>query len=481
MRSALLLTALLLAGCRAEPRPPSFVLVCLDTLRADHIGAWGDPEALTPNLDALAAESVMFTSAWSQANITHMSHGSLFASRYPSELGATTEGFSPATDSPLMAEILSTWGYQTAAAVGGGHLAAGRGLERGFDTWARPAPLGSLFHTVPVALDALDVMDPERPFLLFVHGYDAHTRYLKPAPLGLKHADPAYAGPGQRAARELLGTVYVLDGRYYEGVELPDLLDMRAPRPWGAEARAALPAAAAVKGIASTPLDAGDLSYLEAVYDGAVSYADAWLGLLLAALQERGTLDEAWLILVSDHGESLGEDGYFDHVLTLSDATLRVPLLIRPPGGLPEGRSLDGQTALLDVLPTVLEIAEIQPPTGIHGTSLLPAIEGAPWPGHEAVFAEGSIRMVSARSAAGRLTFAGMGADSPFLAEALAAAPLGGVAFADSPPSDPATRAALRAALLAWRAALRPSPGTAVEPSPAQREELRKHGYWSAP
>jgi hypothetical protein len=332
-----------------------------------------------------------------------------------------------------------------------------------------------------VALQALDAMDSERPFLLFVHGYDVHARYLKPTPLGLLHADPTYEGPAQRVARESLGTVYAMDGLYYEGMDLSALLDMHARRPWAAGARAALPGRAAAEGVATTPLGPEDLAYLQAVYAGGVSYGDAQLGLLLASLEERGVLDEAWVVVFADHGESLGDDGYFAHNLSLGDAILHVPLLIRPPGGLPGGRTVEGMTALLDVLPTMLEVAGIPPPAGIHGTSLLPAIDGAPWPGRDAVFSEGSIRMVSARLPAGRLTFTGMGADSPYLAEAIAAAPLGGPAFADSPTADANTRETLRTALLGWRAELHPSSGMTAEPTPAQREELQHQGYWSAP
>jgi len=472
--------ALLLTACRPAARPPSFVLVSLDTLRADRLGLYGDAEAVSPTLDALAAESVVFERAWAQANVTHMSHAALFSGRYPSELGPTSDAFFPTPTVPLLAEVLGTFGWQTAASVGGGNVTAQFGLDRGFATFERPAALGSLYHTVPVALARLDALDAGAPYLMFVHGYDTHVRYLKPGPLGRLHLDPRHSEVAERALRDPLGTSYVLDGLYYEGIELTALLDMRPPQVWGAEARAALPERAAAQGAAVTELSAADLAAIGAAYAGAVTYMDAWLGLLLAGLEQRGALDEAWLVVLSDHGESLGEDGFFGHNLALTDATLRVPLLVRPPGGLPGGARVEVDVALLDVLPTILELAQIHAPAGVHGRSLAPALRGEAVAGRAVTFAEGPARMVSARSAAGRLTFQGLAADAPCLGELVAVAALPGPAFAPGSPTDPAAREALRGALVDWRAGLHLH-GGARGASPAAVEAMRARGYWGDP
>jgi len=466
-------------GCSQAPEQPSFVLISLDTLRADRLGAYGYSTAVTPNLDAFAAQSVLFEQAYAQANVTNMSHASLFSSRYASELGPANDAFVPATDVPLLAEILSAYDYQTAAAAGGGHLFEGLGLDRGFASFVRPAPLGSLYHTAPEALSMLDAMDDQHPYLLFVHGYDTHLRYLKPSPLGLLHTDPDYAGPGARAARDPTGTAYVLDERYYEGVGLGPLVGLRQARVWGQENRVAIHERAESLEATTHELKPADLNYLSAVYDGAVTYMDAHFGLLMAELEQRGVLDDAWVVVVSDHGESLGEDGLFCHNMALNDATLHVPLIIRPPGGLAEGLRVPGATALLDVLPTLLELAQIPDPALIHGRSLLPALQGEPHTARRHIFSEGQVRMVTARSDAGQLTLQGVSAESPYLEALLAVAQLDGTAFELSPSDDPATRQALRAAMLDWRQSLRPSRQQAQQPTRPQIEAMRKHGYWS--
>ncbi len=478
MRIALALLTTL-AGCAQPPAQPSFVLISLDTLRADRLGAYGYADAITPNLDAFAAEGVLFERAWAQANVTNMSHASMFASRYASELGPAVDGFVPAPDIPLMAEILQAYGYQTAASVGGSGVVEGLGLERGFDSFERPAPLGMLYHTGPNAIAQLDTLDRERPWLLFVHAYDTHVRYLKPSPVGLLHTEPGYTGPASRLVQDPVGTTFVLDEVYYEDVDLGTLIELRGGRPWGAENRAAIPARAETLGASASPLAPRDLQQLWDAYDGAVSYMDAHFGLLMAELDARGALDEAWVIVVSDHGESLGEDGLVCHNLALSDASLQVPLIIRPPGGLDTGLRVAEQADLLDLLPTVLAIAGAQPPALMQGQSLLPAIEGEAWTPREHSFAEGLVRAVTARSEQGRLTFSGVSAESPLLVPLLAGAQADGPAFEPFTTVTGEQQLALREALLAWRQDLRPSQRQLPPPSQKQLEAMRKHGYWS--
>ena len=111
-------------GCTEEPSPapvaPSFVIISLDTLRADHVGATGGPAGLTPNLDRLAEESFVFTAAYAQSTETLFSHASLFSGRYPSELSTVDYHFSYPENVPTMAEILGLYDYHTGAAVSGG-------------------------------------------------------------------------------------------------------------------------------------------------------------------------------------------------------------------------------------------------------------------------------------------------------------------------------------------------------------------------
>ena len=162
--------------------PPPIVLISLDTLRPDRLGAWGSESGLTPNLDRVAAEAVVFERSYSQAGETLFSHASLFSGRYASELNRLTYTFSIPEEIPLLPQILKAYGYDTGAAVAGGQLDPAFGFDRGFDSYDVPGEWASLYHTVPRALAWLDDRgsdDPD-PFLLFVHGYDAHHRWDHP-------------------------------------------------------------------------------------------------------------------------------------------------------------------------------------------------------------------------------------------------------------------------------------------------------------
>ncbi len=470
MRTLPSLLLLLLSACavRAEDAPP-VLLISLDTLRADRVGG-----ELTPNLDAFAREAVVFESAYAQANETLFSHASLFTSRYPSELGRLSYGFHLPEQVPTLAEILSSYGYRTGAAVAGGQLSPGQGLERGFDQWEVPADWGSLYHTVPAALSWLDALDDGAPWLLLVHGYDAHHRYLKPPPFGLLETAPGYAGPGVDAVVDPTGTARIFGGWLHAGQQLGELFDFRDARLLGPGFQRRLRAAVRRPDSLALPLGARAEDHIRGVYDGAVRYADALFGVLMAELERRGVLDRALVVVFSDHGESLGERGVYNHRYSLSDEDLHVPLMIRPPGGTP-GRRVAEPVALLDVSPTVLDWIGAELPAGVRGRSLAPALRGEPADAGRTIFSEGVFRMIAARDAVHRLIFSGVGADSPFLADLLEVYPLGGPGVATD--AEPGEAAELLARLAAWRGALPPPPAPAAA-DPALREALRRHGYW---
>jgi arylsulfatase A-like enzyme len=460
----------------AEPSaaPKSVLLVSIDTLRSDRMGALGNTRGLTPNLDAFAAESTVFTQAWSQANTTSMSHAALFTSRYPSELGVPGTTFTLGAGAPTLAEVLGLYGYEPVAFTAGAHLEPGWGLERGFTKFAATEPLGSFWHTLPAAEAWLDARTATTPFFLFVHGYDAHAPYLDPAPYGTAWT----AAPGTDAVRQLVGTELVFGQTlFHEESMMSALAGLDRPRPWDAEGQAAVAAMAAAGSHGATPFGDTDAAYVRDVYDGGVAYADALFGWFMVGLRARGRLDDTIVVVLGDHGEALGEQGRFGHGDSLADEELHVPLYIRVPGAAP--RRVDAPVALLDVMPTLLDLTGAEAPAGIHGRSLRPWIEGAEGPAHDVIFAESNLRAVSARGAAGRLSFSGLGAGSPFLQGLMATSlPTDAAWSIDTTVADPTAREDLRRALLAWRATIR-LPGAAVAPvDPALREEMRKHGYF---
>lgn len=467
---------LALAGCAQaslpDEGPPPVILVSIDTLRADRVGALGNGRGLTPNLDAFAAEAVVFEDAWTTANITSMAHASLFTGRYPSELGEAGPTFRLGTEAPTLAGVLSLYGYDAAAFTAGGHLGPGFGLERGFTTFRPTTDIGSLWHTVPAALDWLDTREGEGPPFLFVHGYDAHAPYVAPAPYGLAWGDGAAHPGGDAALHSLPGTELVFDRWLFRSEDaLARLHRLDGPRVWDAAAHAAMDAAARAEG--AVPFDEADGRRVRDAYDGAVAYADAMFGVFVAGLRARGTWDRAVVIVLADHGESLGEEGRYGHGDALTEAELHVPLLVKAPGAV--ARRVDASVSLLDVMPTVLELAGAPAPAEQRGGSLAGWLHGGEGRRPARVNAEGNARMVTTREAGGWLTFAGISADSPYLSAVLSAAALDGPAF-----SGEGDREALRRGLLAWRAELAPA-GPVRPADPGAVEAMRARGYWAAP
>lgn len=145
----------LLAGCgaAAEPPPPrGFIVVSMDTLRADHLSPWGAPPGASPTLGRLAEESVVFERAYAQANETLLSHGSLFTSRIPSHVAPVDYDFTIPAGMPTLASEMSAAGYRTGAVVASGHLARVFGLDDGFADYVEGAWMGSFQETVPMAV-----------------------------------------------------------------------------------------------------------------------------------------------------------------------------------------------------------------------------------------------------------------------------------------------------------------------------------------
>lgn len=468
-----------LFACAPEPRtgPPDLVLVSIDTLRADRLGAYGSTAGLSPNMDRFAAESVVFEQAWAQSNFTLASHAAVLTGRYPSELGPVQgDTIFPKSETTLPG-VLSLYGYATAAFTGGGMLGTCYGLQAGFGEFdsADCTEYTSLSRSAPRALQ-WRAKQREGPSFSFIHGYDSHQPYLKPSPWGLSAAPP-YPAEGRPPMRELLRTHQIFDGRL--AAESDDPGNMKRIRPWDAEARAVVAEKLSKQTAHARQLDAEDLARVVATYDGAVSWADAWFGWMIEEMDAQGWLGHSVVVLMSDHGESLGEDGRFGHAHSMADRVMRVPLMVRMPG--PRGQAgerVGEAVALFDLFPTLLELAGAVPPAGIAAKSLLPWIEGGKGEAHPFFFAEGKEAAVSCGDGRDRLVFTGIQAGSPYMALALGAAALDGPAFSDSSTADLERRAALRDGMMALQAELvPPAPGPVVK-DPAVIESMRRHGYW---
>jgi arylsulfatase A-like enzyme len=319
-----------LLGCVGrEPAPERVVLVTIDTLRADYVGAYGAEQARTPTLDEIAREGVRFETAIAPTPLTLPSHVSLMTGLEPAHHGVHGNvKFQLEEGIPVLAERFQEAGFASAAFVGAVVLDRRFGLARGFDVYddamgfPQNAPRGGGFpernarRVVDSALAWL--RDAPDRYFLWVHVYDPHANYTPP---------PGYRPPARPA-----------------------------PDP---EAVGFLRAVAA-----SVP----------APYAGEIAFADAQLGRLLRGIRERDG-DDTLLVVTSDHGESLGEHGELTHALTLYDATQRVPLLMRGPG-IPAGNVVRAPVRLVDVAPTVLSLFGLPPIPDTTGRDLGPWIRG---------------------------------------------------------------------------------------------------------
>jgi len=477
------------------PTPPNVVVIALDTTRADHLGAYGYDRDTSPNLDAFAAEAVLFERCYSQSNETLTSFASTFTSRLPSDLAPLSyERFGLPQDVHTLQGVLGLHGYQTGGFVAGGHLVSAFGHDQGFDVYQDQWHFGSFFHTVPPALAWLDVRDAERPFYLFVHSYDAHTAYAKPLYFE-QLFDPDYEGP----ADDILGAPAALEiekvwqGRYYPDIERPHVTRAVGERQIVVLHTDLFSLLALQDPADGQALAERDLEHVVAHYDGSIAYADLQLGLLLAELEARDLLETTVVIVMGDHGEDLFEHGHANHRISLHDASGHVPLLIRYPGGAGGGQRVSTPVELLDLMPTVLELAGATPPAGIRGQSLVPLTGDEP-SGERATISisEGILPMASARGEEHRLIVQGA---LPGSAEFRALLDEGDLSrpefsvFRVGPgvedrldPAAPETLAAAAPLLEAMRRAYaHPSAQLdATKPylDPALRELMRDKGYW---
>jgi arylsulfatase A-like enzyme/Flp pilus assembly protein TadD len=324
------------AACRAPgpdrtapARARHLVIVTIDTLRADHVGAYGARDVATPHLDGLARDGAMAPEASSHVPLTRPSHVSIFTGRLPSETGIR-DNFSPAVlpAVPLLAEVLKKAGFATGAFVSSVVLDSSSGLSRGFDEYRAEFESdeaqvrflntvqrrGDLTTAEAVAwLEKTHAASPSGRIFLWLHLYDPHDPYEPPEPYASR-----FAG-----------------------------------RP----------------------------------YDGEVAFADDLLGRLDAALARLALRGETALVVTSDHGEGLGDHGETLHGFFVYQTTLRIPFFVRGPGVVP-GTRLSGTVGLVDTFPTALELLGISPPGGLAGRSLASELRGGPASSAKALYAE---------------------------------------------------------------------------------------------
>jgi arylsulfatase A-like enzyme len=295
-------------------------VLLIDTLRADRLGALGGERDLSPALDKLADESLVFTESWSTCSWTLPSVATIFTSNHAEQHRARTKAQRVSADVDTLAGVLRDAGYRTAAFTDGGMVHHSFGLERGFMLWnTMGGPLPVILSRARQFLETAG----DGPYFLFVHSYEVHSPY-----------DPPEEARAAVVARhgDLLG------GRAADPLQVEDLITRR-------------------DGTWRVPPDLAAM--LEALYDEEVRFTDREVGEWLDELRGSGVLDRALFVVTSDHGEEFGEHGLLGHSDTLYREQLHVPLLLRFPAGSPlaahNGRRDGDPISHLDLAPTLVD------------------------------------------------------------------------------------------------------------------------------
>ncbi len=347
----------LLARCEAPPPETAdaprnaginVLLITVDTLRPDHLSAYGYPRKTSPSIDELASKGVAFDLAFTYWPKTRGSFAAMFTSLYASQHGLTVRDRDLPEFNETLAEVFQKAGYRTAAAVDNGNLDSKLGYAQGFDvyeeTWLR-ADTTEIERTEIITRfgeGILAAKDDPRPFLLWLHYVNPHTPYTPPDEV-LKQFQGDGLVPRGNALPEVVG--------FHGGVNRN--LETGGARTWG--------------------------EFVDR-YDAEILVSDQHIGRVLKALNEGPHAGTTIVALTSDHGESLGDhDYYFDHGDDLFNPSLRIPFVLSFPGFLPSGERVSAPVSSLDIYPTLLDLAQVPFPTGppgLQGSSTLPLIRG---------------------------------------------------------------------------------------------------------
>ena len=320
--AAVMVTALLLARdplarlWSGSKRPLNVLLISIDTLRADHLGCYGYAAAQTPTIDALAARGLRFTRASTTTPLTLPAHTSLMTGTFPASHGVRDNGgFYVSDDQTTIAEVLRSHGYRTGGFVGAFVLDSRWGINQGFDRY----------------FDDFDLSRYEGK------GLDAVQRP------GSEVVDHALSWLDEDTRQPFFAWVH--------------LYDPHTPYAPPQEFRARFP------------------STMVGAYDAEIAYADSQVARLIGRLADTGRLESTLVVVVGDHGESLGEHEEQAHGFFVYEATVRIPLVIA--GAHVPTRADSNEVRIIDVMPTILDSLGIAVPTAVQGSSLVSMATGA--------------------------------------------------------------------------------------------------------
>jgi len=340
MKSVLTMIVLaIVSGCAEQPAPPAprgIILISLDTLSAAHLGLFEYDRETSPFLDSLGRRSVVFENAIVQLPGTLPSHMSIFTGLYPSEHDVFPVDSVLSSEIPTFPELLQGAGIRTGGHTEDGYVSGRYGFSRGFDEWDdHRVPLWYGGDNVFVrGLRFLEGIAPEQSYFLFLHTYAVHDPYNPPneCRTAFWQGEPPRDAPPPTSETLLAhnnGTLTVT----------PEVAD-----------------------------------YFRALYDAEILCLDGYLERFFANLDEMGLLDDALVIITSDHGEEFLEHGKMAHDQIYNE-NLHVPLIMVFPGQ-ENGRRVAEIVESIDIMPTILELAGLGVPEHISGRSLLPVALG---------------------------------------------------------------------------------------------------------
>jgi len=295
--------------------PENVIFITVDTLRSDHLGCYGYERIKTPNIDGLAERGTMFKNAISQVPLTLPSHCSLFTSTYPQFNNVRDNGsYRLGQSAVTLAERMQENGYATAAFVSTFVLDSKFGLDQGFETYDDRMQQN-------IGKKIIEHMEAERTADKVT---DAAVSWLR----------------NKKASKTFLWVHYFDPHAVYN-----------PPAPYRE-------------------------LYKDNPYDGEIAFTDEHIGVLLAALKELKLDENSLIIFAADHAEGLGEHEEFGHSVFIYDTTLKVPLIFSCPGLVTEGKVIEGQVRLVDVMPTILDFLQIERNKEIQGKSLIGLMKG---------------------------------------------------------------------------------------------------------
>ncbi len=340
-------------------RPPHVVVMLVDTVRADRLSVYGYSKPTTPHLDALAEEAVVFEAAHSAAPWTLPSVVSLMLSSFVGEHGVIRDGHRIAPDARPLAVRLAEAGYRTGSFHRNPYAGELSGLDVGFET----ASLVDEEVDGEQVSRWLHAAESDRPFFLYLHNTGAHDPYDPPA----KHLAPF--GEVDRVTidriTELCHEYRNLTRENIGALLSPEIADNSARQ-------------------AELMRELDELQpVISTLYDGELRWTDALIGSVIESLKKEGIWDETLFIVLSDHGEELGEHAGWQHDQSVYEELVRVPLMVKLPGGTSAGRRIEAPVSLIDVMPTILDATGLPHTESVSGRTLLPWLRDAEEPSND--------------------------------------------------------------------------------------------------